>query len=743
MQQRNRPRTDLGPQETKAKALDFWFYGHRGCESCVDGISRPTSAFRTRLLGSHGFNEENSLRLSETNLSDDMLVDLFPPVAPDTSSSGHLCHPNTLFAFFGGEQLFSSLDTDTGLWNQDWRYLLQWNGNCTGYCTRATLQQVKHGELGAVFVPSKEKANEWKDRKECSILIEKHFPVMVLRIKRATPCRPVVTFHHHFPQQTMEESRILGEDLPLTTDQLFERLGQIPGYTWDTTLQPVHSSYDHWQVTGTKHSSEPDVFSSTPASSSSFSKDSSFAHDSLRSEPRSFPRNNGRSSISEFSSGVASLGLTPKECKHTVRPIDIIRFTPQPGHRAPLLVTIFEFPGPNYLGELVSFGPAFYQAKGQCDPDNLPLVDEVPLSVFLDFAIGACECLELLHYGLKNVHGEIRADAFHFSRETGAVKLSNTGNGSRAFDNALSEGWSTLSKESGAKDKLRSIAPEQTGRLLTEPDSRTDIYALGVLFWSMLVGRPAFDGNDPVEVVQNVLSKRLSPVSSKRMDTPDAISAVIQKMVQKQITDRYHTISSVKMDLQKIMKLLGDGDSQALKTFQIAQRDVTAFFTLPTALFGRKEECERILQVVQRRLQEPSVQPNTKTSVHPKYSFSSGSSVSGERIDPIEFGDASSDSGSYGLASFRNTPTPVPNLLPQLSSHASTNSVESSASTQKNLHLSRVKSPIDSRLSWDNSDKEAGAGGLSTPQENFPWLGKLMAQSKYRHGGRWSLSNRS
>ncbi|EAS32401.3 uncharacterized protein CIMG_13712 [Coccidioides immitis RS] len=109
MQQRNRPRTDLGPQETKAKALDFWFYGHRGCESCVDGISRPTSAFRTRLLGSHGFNEENSLRLSETNLSDDMLVDLFPPVAPDTSSSGHLCHPNTLFAFFGGEQLFSSL----------------------------------------------------------------------------------------------------------------------------------------------------------------------------------------------------------------------------------------------------------------------------------------------------------------------------------------------------------------------------------------------------------------------------------------------------------------------------------------------------------------------------------------------------------------------------------------------------------------------------------------------------------
>ena len=192
-----------------------------------------------------------------------------------------------------------------------------------------------------------------------------------------------------------------------------------------------------------------------------------------------------------------------------------------------------------------------------------------PMSKFLckhssDFRNRRLRLLEVLHYGLKTVHGEIRGDAFHFCADTGAVKLANTGNGARAFDNVLSEGWSSVSRELGAKYKLQFIAPEQTGRMPTEPDSRTDIYALGLFFWSMLVGKLPFDGTDPVEVVQNVLGKRLIPVSGKRMDIPDALSAVVQKMTQKVVHDRYNTISSVKRDLTHIMKLLGDGDSEAL-----------------------------------------------------------------------------------------------------------------------------------------------------------------------------------
>ncbi|KAL1960905.1 hypothetical protein VTO42DRAFT_5889 [Malbranchea cinnamomea] len=577
------------------------------------------------------------------------------------------------------------------------------------------------------------------------------------------------------PQQSPP---ILGDDLPLPPHRLFERLSQISGHSWDQSAEIVHSSYDHWHVTGLR--CVPEVESAlipTPVASSR-SKDSSNPsnHTSPGTEHRAFFRPHARPSLSESSSDVSSSvrqeldnGVVPviarvsthvirlerefhmlksiietsdPECEHTVRPIDLLRLTPQPGDAGPLLVTLYEDPGPNYLKKLVSFGPAFFQTDVSNDHIQQGPVEVVSLSTFLDFAIGACECLELLHYGLKTIHGEIRPDAFHFNHETGSVKLSNTGNGARSFDNALSDGWSALSRELGAKHKLQYIAPEQTGRLPTEPDSRTDIYALGVLFWAMLMGRPAFDGNDPVEVVQNVLNKKLSPVSSQRMDIPNAASAVIQKMTQKSIDERYHTISAVKWDLQQIASLLGNGDADALKNFTIAQRDISSFFTLPTGLFGRKEEYNRILSVIhslQKRQRVAKAKAGVKgTTLHPFYA-SSGSSLSGDRFDAVEIGSASSDSGSLGAVKHPS----VSGGSGPAAAHASTHeSLDSAASaTNKNIPLvTRLKSPADSRLSWDTADRDghlsSSLSGSQTQFDGMAPIGRRKVQAKYRDVGR-------
>ncbi|PGG95395.1 serine/threonine protein kinase [Helicocarpus griseus UAMH5409] len=573
----------------------------------------------------------------------------------------------------------------------------------------------------------------------------------------------------------MDDSYILGEDLPLPPERLYERLSQIPGYVWDQHSKPFRSSYDHWHITGVRLAPDGDIPVLTP-STSSRSKESTSAHTSPRTEIRSFSRHNWRSSLSESSSDVSSsrndsepswvpviarvskhvirlerefhtlksiIQISDPDCKHTVRPIDIIRLPPQQGDQGPLLVTLYEAQGPNQLREYVGFGPTFSQATGGngfSEPPP-PGVD-VPIATFLDFAIGACECLELLHYGLKCIHGEIRPDAFHFNAETAAVKLLNTGNGARSFDNALSEGWSILSRELGVKNKLQFIAPEQTGRLPTEPDSRTDIYALGVVFWSMLTGQAAFDASDPVEVVQNVLGKTLPPVHCKRMDIPNAASAVIQKMTQKQIDDRYHTVSSVKWDLQQILKLLGDGDSEGLKNFVIAQRDVSSFFALPSSMFGRKEEHEKILQVinrVQKRQQTAVAQASAKANIHSLYAISSGSSISDGRVDGIEVGDASSDSGSYGIAAVRTNSASGPHVVAPVSTQDSTHSADS-ASSQKTLLVSgRVKSPTDSRTSWEANDRESYLSSSISSHSQFDSLaslGRRKVQAKYRQSGR-------
>ena len=551
----------------------------------------------------------------------------------------------------------------------------------------------------------------------------------------------------------MEDPSIL-DDLPLPPARLFKRLSQLPGYTWDQSIEPFHSTYNHWHVFGVRHSGDSDLF--TPVATSS--GPSSLARNSPRTESRPALRHRWKSSLSESSSDISLAhgdnepAWTPvvarvsshtvrlerefhmirsivrnldPDCNHTIRPIDLIRLAPDQEGAGFFLVAIFESPGHNMLQELVTFGPAWFAVGGKSDSNEPTPGEQVPLPVFLDFAIGACDCLELLHYGLKTVHGEIRGDAFHFNRETGAVKLIDTGNGARSFDNVLSEGWSTLSRELGVKNKLQYIAPEQTGRMPTEPDSRTDIYTLGVLFWTMLVGKPAFTGADPVEVVQNVLGKNIPLVSTKRMDIPDAVSAVIQKMTQKVVNERYHTISSVKRDFTQISQLLGDGNSQALKDFQIAQRDVSSFFTLPSRMFGRRHEYDTIINVAEKlhEHQQAALAKATRQPSGPNLPIA-------DRVDSLEV--ASSDSESFNLPHRVNS-NAAPYHLGRVSTGESFNSTESSLSTARPALAHKARSPVASHASFDTTDRELS----SNPSTQVPndTVGP-MARSKGRKARR-------
>jgi serine/threonine protein kinase len=328
------------------------------------------------------------------------------------------------------------------------------------------------------------------------------------------------------------------------------------------------------------------------------------------------------------------------ECRHFARPIEFVRLSTKAGEE-PLVASIFEAPGPNYLHDLVTFGPNFWKvtSNGQSGQSNAVPPKGVPLLTFLDFAVGSVECLEILHHGHEIVHGEIRGDAFHFA-ENGTVKMINFGSGARSFENGLtSTGWSTLSKETGIELKLAFISPEQTGRMPAEPDTRTDIYSLGILFYTMLCGQAPFEGATALDVMQNVISKRMPPISSRRLDIPEALSEIIQRMTQRNIEERYHSTSGLKFDLVRIRELLCEGDVEGLKAFHVGTKDISCFFNLPLKLIGREKERKTIVDVLER------VARHRRSSVKTLQSLSSNSSFSDQRRD-LGFEDVVSDSTS-------------------------------------------------------------------------------------------------
>ncbi|KAL8963363.1 MAG: hypothetical protein Q9193_000360 [Seirophora villosa] len=451
----------------------------------------------------------------------------------------------------------------------------------------------------------------------------------------------------------MDETEQNGEEQDVPPSHLFERLSYLSGYTWDQSIEPFHSvrehefvgtaarSYDNWHVFGIQQAN-PDKAAIAPPSAAGPALSSTSSRSSPRPSSRPSPRDRNTSSeaLSELASarteqertfipviarvsahslrlerdyhlGKAFIQTSDPDCRHTVRLIGLTRLPIRQNDPGPLTVEIFESPGRNFLRDLTDFGPAWYVSKQQSvkgfEGSQNTFTPEpqgkIPLGTFLDFAIGASECLELLHHGLKVVHGEIRADAFHFNRDTGVVKLLNFGSGARSFEHAgglTSSGWSTLSRQTGIKKRLMFIAPEQTGRMSADPDYRTDIYSLGILFWTMLAGEPAYDGLTPIDIVQAVLGKRVPPISNLRFDVPDVLSGIIQRMTQKQIDDRYHATSGLKHDLVELRRILGEGDGEALINFQIGSKDVSSSFVLPTVLLGRSHERRRIVQAMEK-----------------------------------------------------------------------------------------------------------------------------------------------
>ena len=366
--------------------------------------------------------------------------------------------------------------------------------------------------------------------------------------------------------------------------------------------------------------------------------------------------------------------------------MDLLRLPSHQGDDVTLAVSIFESPGRNYLKDLLDLGPAFLAPKfsdGRDVSETKDLTDsqgQVSLSTFLDFAIGACECLELLHHGLRVVHGELRADAFHFNRDNGVVRLINFGSGPRSFEHELtSSGWITLSREIGVKHKLQYIAPEQTGRMPAEPNSRTDIYGLGVLFWIMLTGRPPFQAENPIDIVQAVLGRRIPLVSSERIDVPDVIAKILQKMTQKQIDDRYNSTSGLKYDLVEVQRLLGEGDNDGLTHFNIGSKDVSSFFVLPTHIAGRDEERHKIVEVIEKLAQwQQSSEDRNKLGV---YAFGStpGTSTMSERFDSLETGTRSSETSSIGGRNSESSPALGPFPSSQVLVHGPHDSSNTSA----------------------------------------------------------------
>ena len=97
------------------------------------------------------------------------------------------------------------------------------------------------------------------------------------------------------------------------------------------------------------------------------------------------------------------------------------------------------------------------------------------------------------------------------------------------------------------------MAPEQVRG--EDVDGRTDLYAVGVVFYRLLTGKLPFKAETAVAMIQSQLNDQPTPARQVRAELPDWLDAVLMRALAKRPSDRYQTAEEFQHALDSLQEL--------------------------------------------------------------------------------------------------------------------------------------------------------------------------------------------
>jgi serine/threonine protein kinase len=227
------------------------------------------------------------------------------------------------------------------------------------------------------------------------------------------------------------------------------------------------------------------------------------------------------------------------------------------------------------------------------DPGGEPLDSLIgppmELGKFLLLAVALSAALGRLH-GCGLIHKDIKPAHVLVNVSTSQVWLTGFGITSR-----LPRERQSPAPPEFLEGTLAYMAPEQTGRMNSSIDSRSDLYSLGITLYQMLTGTLPFAASDPMEWVHCHIAKNPMP-PSERLDVPAPVSAIIMKLLAKAPEERYQTAAGLEYDLRRC---LSDARGQ-IDPFPLGERDISDRLLIPEKLYGRAREIDILLSSFDR-----------------------------------------------------------------------------------------------------------------------------------------------
>jgi eukaryotic-like serine/threonine-protein kinase len=187
----------------------------------------------------------------------------------------------------------------------------------------------------------------------------------------------------------------------------------------------------------------------------------------------------------------------------------------------------------------------------------------LPLRETLKIGMEMCEALDVAHHA-GIVHRDLKPANIMLTKsgaklmDFGLAKASAAGGSASRSAPLLSaaetiSGPSPMSPLTGAGQVIGTIqymSPEQIeGK---EADARSDVFALGAVFYEMATGKRPFEGKSQLTLASAILEKDPTPIRQLQPLTPPAFERVVSTSLQKNPDDRFQSVRDIRLELKWI-----------------------------------------------------------------------------------------------------------------------------------------------------------------------------------------------
>uniref|UniRef100_UPI00312B87B0 serine/threonine protein kinase n=1 Tax=Microcoleus sp. CAWBG640 TaxID=2841653 RepID=UPI00312B87B0 len=192
------------------------------------------------------------------------------------------------------------------------------------------------------------------------------------------------------------------------------------------------------------------------------------------------------------------------------------------------------------------------------------------------------------------IHKDIKPQNIIINPSNNCVKITDFSISSRLLRENATSSYANL-----LEGTLAYMSPEQTGRMNRAIDYRSDFYSLGVTFYEMLTGELPFSAIDPLELVHCHIARIAPSPRSLNPEIPEAISAIVMKLLAKTAENRYQTAEGLKFDLESCLAKLQTA-SGTISDFIPGNADRASQLLIPQKLYGRETEVAALLSAFER-----------------------------------------------------------------------------------------------------------------------------------------------